>query len=172
MQVERKTAAIVCSFRMALFILNNISHTEHMPNRVNAIARIAHPQPREGEVTPAEFYDDASIQAQENREDYAENLQGLVDATDEDELLLALSTAADQREHAERLIRELLAYGRHFTGGTQPGYSWQTLANAARLPYATARRQVSDEDIAAVRDALGATNTEPAHASDEDEDRR
>ncbi len=73
----------------------------------------AHPHPRQGEVTPDEFYDDAVTQAQENREDYAETLQVLVDATDEDALLLALSTAADQREQAERLIRELLAYGRH-----------------------------------------------------------
>ncbi|MBQ0924625.1 hypothetical protein [Saccharopolyspora endophytica] len=141
-----------------------------MSNRINAIARIAHPHPRQGEVTPDESYDDAAIQAQENREDYAENLQVLVDGTDEDALLLALSTAADQRDQAERLIRELLAYGRHFTGGTQPGYSWQTLANAARLPYATARRQVSDGDIAAVRDALGSTNHEPARASGADED--
>lgn len=153
--------------------MNNMGHNERMSNRIDAIAHIAHPQPRQGEVTPEEFYDDAAIQAQENREDYAENLQVLVDATNEDALLLALSTAADQREHAERLIRELLAYGRHFTGGTQPGYSWQTLANAARLSYATARRQVSDDDIAAVRNALGATDTdEPAHASVADEDSR
>ncbi|MDI2029103.1 hypothetical protein QFW96_10810 [Saccharopolyspora sp. TS4A08] len=126
-----------------------------MTNRINDIARIAHPHPREGEVTPTEFFDDAAIEAQERREDYAENLQALVDATDDDELLAALSTAADQRQQAERLIRELLAYGRHFTGGTQPGYSWHTLAKAADLSYATARRQVSDDDIAAVREALG-----------------
>ncbi|WP_406693328.1 hypothetical protein REH65_33450 (plasmid) [Saccharopolyspora sp. ID03-671] len=126
-----------------------------MPNRINDIARIAHPHPKEGGVTPAEAFDDAAIEAQERREDYAENLQGLVDATDEDELLAALSIAADQRKRAERLIRELLAYGRHFTGGTQPGYSWHTLAKAADMPYATARRQISDDDIAAVREALG-----------------
>ncbi|TWF94985.1 hypothetical protein [Saccharopolyspora dendranthemae] len=125
-----------------------------MPNRINDIARIAHPHPREGEVKPAEFFDDAVVEAQERREDYAENLQVVVDATDDDELLAALSAAAGQRKQAEQLIRKLLTYGRHFTGGTQPGYSWQTLANAADLSYATARRQVSEDDIAVVRESL------------------
>ncbi len=134
--------------------MNKMGHNKHMTNRINDIARIAHPHPREGEVTPAEFFDDAAIQAQEQREDYAENLQAMVEATDEDALLAALSTAADQRKQAERLVRLLLTYGRHFTGGTQPGYSWHTLAKAADLPYATARRQVAEDDIAAVREAL------------------
>lgn len=124
---------------------------------IDELALIAHPQPRPGEVNPPEAFDDAAEQIAHDREDYAANLRAMCDDTGEDPLLAELRNSAGRREAAESHIKALLAYGRHFTGGARPGYSWPVLAEAAGLDRKTAERRVSEDDVAAVRDAVDAS---------------
>lgn len=132
-----------------------------MRDMIEDLALIAHPRPRQGEVQPPEAFGDAAEQIALDREDYEQNLRAFHDGTDEDPLLAELGHVAGRRDAAEIQIRTLLAYGRHFTGGTRPGYSWPVLAEAAGLDRKTAERRVSEADIAAVRRAVEAG---PLHA--------
>lgn len=124
-------------------------------SRIDDIATVTHPAPRPGDVEPAEMLPDVAAEITSARDDYAEQLQTAVEATNDDPLLLALSSAARARAEADRQIRRLLAYGRHCTGGQRAGYSWQSLAEAAELPYATARRWVDGAVVNQVRADLG-----------------
>lgn len=121
---------------------------------IEDLALIAYPHPRHGEVDPPEAFDDAAEQIAQHRAEYAENLRAMCDDTDEDPLLAELRNVAGRRDSAEAHIKALMAYGRHFTGGARPGYSWPVLAEAAGLDRKTAERRVSAEDVAAVRAAV------------------
>ena len=124
---------------------------------IEALALIAHPAPRSGEVDPPEEAAQVREQVRQDRVAYAENLRTMLDATDEDPLLAELRHAAERRDSAEAHVRSLLAYARRFTGA-RPDYTWESLAEAARLPYSTARRAVGEREVEMVCAALGATS--------------
>ncbi|MER7015835.1 hypothetical protein ABT324_30745 [Saccharopolyspora sp. NPDC000359] len=128
-----------------------------MTDIIDDLAAIAYPPPRPGTVIPEEAFDDVAEQRAAQRQAYAANLRSLAETTDEDPLLAALGIAAADRDDAERLVRQFMAYARHHTGGTRPGYSWPVLAAAAGLDRKTAERRVDDTARTAVSEALTAT---------------
>jgi hypothetical protein len=75
-------------------------------------------------------------------------------------LLAALEGARREREAAERLIRELLAYGREFVR-PRP-YTLEVLATAAGMSVSGVRTAYGDDEIAAV---IGATGARPRTGS-------
>ncbi len=95
------------------------------------------------------------------RQQYAAELEAAVAATGEDPLLIALRTNAATRDGADALIRQLIAYGRHFTG-QRPDYTWEVLAEAGGLTYSTARRAVTQGDIDQVKVSLADPRRWPA----------
>ena len=120
---------------------------------IEDLALIAHPEPRYGEVDPPEAFDDARDDIAARRDAYAENLRGVVEATDEDPLLVEVRAAASRRDQAVEHLRCLLAYARYRTG-VRSDYSWERLGEAAGMPYSTVRRTVSAEDVARVAEIL------------------
>lgn len=117
------------------------------------LARIAYPAPRPDEVDPPEAFDDVAAEVAHRREDYAENLRTRAEATDTDPLLAELQGAAQRRDDGAAHVRSLLAYGRHYTG-SRPDYTWEALAEAAGLPYSTARRMVTSHAVTALDQIL------------------
>ena len=126
-----------------------------MPERdlIEDLALIAYPEPRYGEVEPPEAFDDAREDIAARRHDYAANLRAMVEATEQDPLLVEVRAAAGRRDKAAEHLRCLLAYARYRTGA-RSDYSWQQLGEAAGLTYSTARRTVTADDVERVTEIL------------------
>lgn len=146
-----------------------------MADVIDDLARIAFPHPVPGGVEPPDAFDDVAAEFVSRRADYAENLRTMLEATDEDPLLSELRSAATRRDDGQAHVRTLLAYGRHCTGA-RPDYTWETLAEAAGLPYSTARRTVTEHDVTALDQILGRNRSTrdsawlnpPAHDAERD----
>ncbi|MCA1194906.1 hypothetical protein [Saccharopolyspora sp. 6V] len=124
---------------------------------IDDLALIAYPPPRPGEVTPPEAFHEAAEQADEERRNWTENLTAVCDETGEDPLLVAVETAASERDQAQLLIRQLVAYGRHVATSRRPAAA---LAEAAGMDRKTLERHVTDADVAAVRSLIEPTRDE------------
>ncbi|NYH79006.1 hypothetical protein FHR84_002340 [Actinopolyspora biskrensis] len=120
------------------------------------MAAFAHPLPSSPEqVPPPDAFDDATDGVLEQREDYAANLRAASDAEDIDPLLIEIEKVRRQREHYDRLLRQLVAYGREFVS-PRP-YPLAMLASAAGLgSHSSARTFYSEKDITDVAANTGA----------------
>lgn len=126
-------------------------------NLIDDLTWLEHPQATPQNVDPPELADDAESDQADRREDLAHRLQAAWDGGDIDPLLGQLQAARAARDAADRKIRLLMAYGREFTG-TRPDYTWESLAEAAGMPYSTARNAFDEDDISTVAATL---DTEP-----------
>lgn len=123
---------------------------------IDHLAALAHPLPRSPEeIDPPEAFDDAVDQIRQCRQDYADNLRAAWDGTDLDPLLLEIEQVRAAREDADRRLRQLVAYGREFTG-PRP-YPLAALAQAAGLgSHSSASTFYGQKEIDAVATATGA----------------
>ncbi|ASU77264.1 hypothetical protein CDG81_01875 [Actinopolyspora erythraea] len=120
------------------------------------MAAFAHPLPSSPtQAPPPEGFDETVKELLEQREDYAANLRAASDAEDIDPLLAEIHKVRHQREHYDRLLRQLVAYGREFVG-PRP-YPLAMLASAAGLgSHSSARTFYSEKDITDVAATTGA----------------
>jgi hypothetical protein len=91
--------------------------------------------------------------ARERCQAYADNLRAQVDDTNKDPCSPRCRSVVGQRGRAERHLKALIAYGRHGTGA-RPDFTWEALAQAAGLPYSTARKAIDHTDVEQVREIL------------------
>jgi hypothetical protein len=119
------------------------------------VAAILHPLPR---PAPGELDHDGFIDMREraaaDRDETAEQLRLSWEEGAVDPLLAALAQAYREKQAAEQLIRQLLAYGREFV--LPRGYTLETLAAACDMSVSGVRTAYGPDEIKAVADATGA----------------
>ncbi|WP_405593859.1 hypothetical protein OG741_37605 [Streptomyces sp. NBC_01410] len=115
---------------------------------IDELAALRSPMPKPGSVTPADCYDDACEQTEQQRKDDALHLEAASDGLEMDPLLLALNDARAEKESADARIRRLLAYGREFHG-TRP-YRLEDLARAAGYTVSGVRTAYAEDEISDV----------------------
>jgi hypothetical protein len=121
------------------------------------VAAILHPLPETPDPNEAESgdgHDAARQEAEQDRQDAEEQLRLGWEEGDLDPLLSALASARRAREHAERQIRHLVAYGREFI--TPRPYTLGDLAEASGMSVSGVRTGYDHHDVDAVAEATGA----------------
>ncbi|MFJ1847436.1 hypothetical protein [Streptomyces sp. NPDC088146] len=121
--------------------------------KIADLAAIRHPLPTPDSVTPADQYPDAYAAVERHRADDMHHLEAASDGLETDPLLLALEEARARKATADAEIRQLLAYGRAFSG-PRP-YRLESLAKASGMTPSGIRTAYGEAELKQVAQEIG-----------------
>ncbi|AVZ71113.1 hypothetical protein SLUN_01460 [Streptomyces lunaelactis] len=130
-------------------------------HQILELAAVINPMPAPGSVRPDDFFDDACEQVEQQRKDYADNLEAVSFGMEADPLILALEQARAEKTAADARIRRLLAYAREFHASRR--YPLHELAQASGYTNSGVRTAYTDEVVSLVKSQV---NRDPRRAAE------